>query len=309
MRSNFRIGIIGKGSQYLRISKILEKYNYKFIVYKPNNKNYYDRTSFQVLKKCNVIFILSPNKTHFNYIKQFSNNRYIFCEKPPVASKNDLKKLAKFNHKKIYFNFNFRFSNISNILSKINKYKLGELLYGTIISGHGLGFKKEYVRSWRSNKKLCKKGVFEIVSVHWLDLINHHFNMSGIKILNLRSFLNKKTSCDNSYCKIALKNKSEVDIYSSYTSPLIKKIMLVFSNGTIEQNNNSIEVRGPTMNLDKNKFFIQPKLIEKISISESRDYNFSLEKSVKFFLDHVKKKKSFSKKDFINSLYVNRLIL
>ena len=309
MRSNFRIGIIGKGSQYLRISKILEKYNYKFIVYKPNNKNYYDRTSFQVLKKCNVIFILSPNKTHFNYIKQFSNNRYIFCEKPPVASKNDLKKLAKFNHKKIYFNFNFRFSNISNILSKINKFKLGELLYGTIISGHGLGFKKEYVRSWRSNKKLCKKGVFEIVSVHWLDLINHHFNMSGIKILNLRSFLNKKKSCDNSYCKITLKNKSEVDIYSSYTSPLIKKIMLVSSNGTIEQNNNSIEVRGPTMNLDKNKFFIQPKLIEKISISESRDYNFSLEKSVKFFLDHVKKKKSFSKKDFINSLYVNRLIL
>lgn len=309
MRSNFRIGIIGKGSQYRRVSKILEKYNYKFIVYKPNNKNFYDRKSFQLLKECDVIFILSPNKTHFNYIKQFSNGRYIFCEKPPVSNKNDLKKLAKFSCKKIYFNFNFRFSNISNILSKIKKFKLGDLLYGTIISGHGLGFKKEYAKSWRSNKKLCKKGVFEIVSIHWLDLVNYHFNMSAIKILNLRSFLKKRNSYDNSYCKITLKNKSEVDIYSSYTSPLVKKIMLVFSNGMIEQNNNFIEVRGPAMNLNKNKFFIQPKLIKKISISENHDYNISLEKSINFFLDHVKKKKSFSKKDFINSLYVNKLIL
>jgi predicted dehydrogenase len=309
MWNNIRIGIIGKGSQFLRISKILKKKKLEFLTYKPKEKNYYNKKSFEDLKECNVIFILSPNKTHFQYINLLKKNRYIFCEKPPVTSLNDLKKLKKLNYKKIYFNYNFRFSKISEIFSDIKKHDLEELLYGTIISGHGLGLKKEYIRSWRSNRKLCKKGVFEIVSIHWIDLLNYHFSLKKIKILNLRNFLKKGNSYDNSYCKVSFKNKSEVDIYSSYTSPFIKKIILVFSNGTIEQNEDSIEIRGPAMNLDKNLFFIKPKLIKKIRISEKQDYNLSLEKSVDFFLNCVKKNKTFSKKIFNTSLNSNKLIL
>ena len=309
MRSNIRIGVIGKGSQYKRISEILKKKKFRYTLYKPNNKKYFDKKSFEILKKFNVIFILTPNKTHFNYLKLLSKNRYIFCEKPPVTNKNDLKKLEKFSHKKIYFNFNLRFSNIGQLLSETKKFKLGELLYGTIIEGHGLAFKKEYIKSWRANKKLCKTGVFEVSTVHWLDLLNYYFNMTGIKMLNLRNFLKKESSCDNAYCKIAFKNKSEVDIYSSYTSPLVKMIFLVFTNGSIEQNHNAIEVRGPAKNLDHNNFFIKPKLIKKIIISDVREYESSLEKSISYFLNHVKKNKSFKKKDFVCSLISNKLIL
>ena len=125
MWSNIRIGIIGQGSQYNRISKILKTKGIKFITYKPpRDKNYYDKKKFEELIKCNTIFILSPNDTHLKYIRLLKDNRFIFCEKPPVNKFNDLKNLKKIKSKKIYFNYNFRFSKISEILGNANKFNL-----------------------------------------------------------------------------------------------------------------------------------------------------------------------------------------
>tara|TARA_Y100000310_G_scaffold230432_1_gene232861 strand:- start:245 stop:1183 length:939 start_codon:yes stop_codon:yes gene_type:complete len=304
-----KIGVIGKGSQFKRISKILRKKRNSYFLYKPNNSKYYDKKEFDKLSKCQIIFILSPNHTHFKYIKKFYKNKYIFCEKPPVNSRNDLIKLKKINHKKIYFNYNFRYSLIGQILSDRKKYKLGDLLYGNIITGHGLGFKKEYLTSWRSNLKLCKKGVFEIVSIHWIDLINYFFNINKIQKPKLINFLKKGTSFDNSYCKINLKKSFEVDLFSSYSSPLINKILFVFKNGTIEKNENFIEIRGPAINLNKKNFFIKPKLIKKIKINEFKDYNDSLKKSVDYFLKISLGKKYFNKKNFDRSIKSNEILL
>jgi len=310
MWNNLRIGIIGQGSQYNRISKILKSKRIKFTIYKPSrNTNYYNKKKFDKLKKCNVIFILSPNGTHFEYIKFLKNDRYIFCEKPPVNTLHDLKKLKRIKSNKIYFNYNFRFSKISEILGKIKKFHLKELLYASITTGHGLGFKKDYSKSWRSNRKICKKGVFEIVSIHWVDLINYHFHIKKIQNLNLRNYIKNTNGIDNSYCKIYLKNKSEVDIFSSYTSPLIKRIIFVFENGIIEQNDNFIEIRGPAINLDKNNFFKKPKLIKKINLNDNKDYILSLEKSVIYFLNHALKNKNFSKEHLKKSLSSNSFII
>tara|TARA_A100001015_G_scaffold141274_1_gene156792 strand:+ start:548 stop:1477 length:930 start_codon:yes stop_codon:yes gene_type:complete len=309
MRSNFQIGIIGKGSQFKRVSKILKKLNLSYFLYKPNNKKYYDKNQFIELKKCKFIFILSPNNSHYYYIKTLHKNRYIFCEKPPISTKTDFVKIKKINHKKIFFNFNLRFSKLAEVLTQRDKYKLGELLYGNIISGHGLAFKKEYSKSWRSDKKFCRKGVFEISSVHWIDLLNYFFGLKKLEKLRLSNFLKKGNSFDNSYCKITLGNNSEVDIFSSYSSPLIKKIMLVFTNGVIEQNEAGIEVRGPSKNFNKKGFFIKPKIIRKIRVNEVKDFEGSIEKSVKFFLKIANLKKNFSKREFTCSLKSNELIL
>ena len=310
MWSNLRIGIIGQGSQYNRISKILKSKRLKFTIYKPSrNTNYYNKKKFDKLKKCNVVFILSPNDTHFEYIKLLKNNRYIFCEKPPVNKLHDLKKLKRIKSNKIYFNYNFRFSKISELLGKIKKFHLKELLYASITTGHGLGFKKDYSKSWRSNRKICKKGVFEIVSIHWVDLINYHFDIKKIQNLNLRNYIKNTNGIDNSYCKIYLKNKSEVDIFSSFTSPLIKRMIFVFENGIIEQNDNFIEIRGPAINLDKNNFFKKPKLIKKINLNDNKDYILSLEKSVIYFLNHALNNKNFSKEHLKKSLISNSFII
>ncbi len=310
MWHNLRVGVIGAGSQYKRISKILKSNGISFNTYKPSkDSNYYDKKEFNNLKKCNVIFILSPNNTHLKYIELLKDDRYIFCEKPPVNKANDLNKLKKIRSKKIYFNYNFRFSKISELIGKTKDYNLKDLLYASIITGHGLGFKKEYADSWRSNRNLCKRGVFEIVSIHWIDLINYHYDIKKIENLNLRNYKKDSRGIDNSYCKVFLKNKSEVDIFSSYTTPLCQRIIFLFSNGIIEQSDNSIEIRGPAINLDTNNFFKKPKLIKRIKIDKDKDYLESLEKSILYFLNHASMNKSFPKEDLKKSLISNSYII
>ena len=145
-----KIAIIGNGNHSKRIQFILKKKRKNFFIYKPIKKKE-DKINFEKVKKCKIIFICSPNNTHFDYIKKLFKGRYIFCEKPPVSKKSELNKLKKINNKKIYFNFNQRFSILADLLKKINKYKLGDLVYANRICSHGLAFKKEYKKSWRSN--------------------------------------------------------------------------------------------------------------------------------------------------------------
>ena len=138
-----KIGIIGDGNHSKRIQKILKKINLNFYIYKPKGPKYFEIEKFNQLKKCNVIFIISPNNTHYFYIKKLYKGRFIFCEKPPVNNKNQLTELKKIKTKKIYYNYNFRFSKISEILKNTKKYNLGNLIYTNIISGKGLAFKNE----------------------------------------------------------------------------------------------------------------------------------------------------------------------
>ena len=194
-------------------------------------------------------------------------------------------------------------------MNKKNTFKLGKLIYGNINICHGLAFKREYSKSWRADIKKCKKGVFEIVSVHWVDFLNYFFNLKKICNIKLINFTKKGNSFDNSFCKVKLKNNAEVDIFSSYSSPLIKKVTFIFSNGIVEQNENYIEIRGPAKNYDNQGHFVRPKLIKKININDEKDYNLSLEASLKYFLKIAKNKKSFPKKDFNCSLKSNELIL
>lgn len=310
MWSNFllRVGIIGNGFHSKRIQNILRKKKISFFLYKPNRPKYYDFEEFEKLKKCNVIFIISPNKTHLDYIKKLYNKRYIFCEKPPVSSKKEIEQLKKIKSNKIYFNFNFRFFKISEILKKRNIYKLGELLNSNLVHSHGLALKKEYKKSWRSNIKKSPKGVYEIVSIHWIDLINFHFGIKKINKPHLNNFSGIGNSFDTSSVQLELMNKSVVNIFSTYNSAYSKRLFFLFQNGIVEQTDNLIEIKGPAINLDKDGFFIKPKMIKRFNISEKKEYSYSLEKSVDFFMKIVKSKKSFSKKEFHLAISSNKLI-
>ena len=240
-----------------------------------------------------MFFIISPNHTHYYYIKSLYKNGYIFCEKPPTNNISELNKLKRINSKKIYYNFNFRFSKISQILKNRSKYNLGKLIYANIISGKGLAFKPEYKKNRRSNAKLCPKGVFEMVSIHWLDLIYHLFNVTKIYKPQLTNLSKVGTSYDNSNIRLEIDQKITAEIFCTYTSPVIDKKIFIFKNGIVEQNENVILIKGPAINYDRNKFLKQPKIIKKINVSEKRDYQDSLFKSVKFFLDKTRKKKFF----------------
>jgi len=304
-----KIAIIGNGTQSKRIQKILKKLNYIFLIYKPSNKKQNDISNFEKIKECNVIFICSPNKSHIDYIKKLHLNRFIFCEKPPVSKIKDLNYLKKLNGKKIYFNYNFRFLKISEILSNLKKYKLGKLIYANIITTKGLAGKKEYKNNWRSDKRKCAKGVFEMVSIHILDLINFFFKIKKIHNLNLYNFSNIGSSFDTSEVKLELENNAIVNIFSSYYAPFYKGWTMIFDNGMIQLQNNKIEIKGPRNNFGKNGLFIPPKVKKIFNISATKDYNNSLFKSVFYFLNKCKKNSNFSRHHYKTSLDSNLLIL
>jgi predicted dehydrogenase len=304
-----KAGLIGNGYHSKRIQEILKRKNINFFLYKPSRPNYYNIEDFEKIKKCDVIFIITPNKTHLDYIKKLYSKRYIFCEKPPVNSIKDLKNLKKINSKKIYFNYNFRFSKISQILEKRDQYKVGKLIYANLITSHGLALKEEYKNNWRSNLKKSPKGVYEVISIHWIDLINFHFNINIIKKPKLLNHSGIGNSFDTSLVEIITSDSSLVNVFSTYNSAYSKRLFFLFENGIIEQYDNIVSVRGPAINLDKRGFFKKPKLIESYKVDENNDYNISLEKSVTFFLSKVKKKEFFNKKLFDCALKSNSLIL
>jgi predicted dehydrogenase len=304
-----RIGIIGDGGHSKRIQKILKKKKLNFYIYKPNKPNYFEKTKFDQLKKCNVIFIISPNSTHYFYIKRLYKGRYIFCEKPPVNSKKELLGLKKIRSKKIYFNYNFRFIKIAEIIKDRDRYKLGRLVYANLSASQGLAQKNDYKNNWRSNIKKCPKGVYEIVSIHYIDLINYLFDVSKIEEPNLINSSKIGNSYDTSLVEIKLKSEGLVNIFSTYDSSYSKNLFFLFKNGILEQRNNLITIRGPSLNLDKKGFFKPPKIMKTIKINENKDFTNSLFESVSFFLKHVKNKKNFNKKIVDISMKSNSLIL
>ena len=303
-----KIAVIGNGTQSRRIQKILKKLKHTFLIYKPSNKKK-NTLNFEKIKRCNVVFICSPNNSHIDYIKKLNLNRFIFCEKPPVSKIKDLNYLKKLNGKKIYFNYNFRFLKISEILSNLKKYKLGKLIYANIITTKGLAAKKEYKNNWRSDRKRCPKGVFEMVSIHILDLINFFFKIKKIHNLSLSNFSNIGSSFDTSEIKLQLENNAIVNIFSSYYAPLYKGWTMIFDNGMINLENNKIEIRGPRNNFNKKGLFVPPKIIKAFRISAAKDYNNSLFKSVSYFLSKCKKNRSFSRHHYKISLDSNLLVL
>lgn len=309
MYKHLKVCIIGRSLHSKRIQKILRNKKIKFNIYLPKSKKNYKKESLKELNKFNVFFIISPNETHYHYINLLYKKGYVFCEKPPTNIKEDLKKLFKIKSHKIYYNYNFRFSKIAKILKNKNKFNLGNLVYGNIISGKGIALKKSYKKNWRSDKNKCPKGVFEMLSVHWLDLINNIFKIKKINKPRLINFSKKGTSYDNSYLNILIKNNVSVEIFSSYTSPLINKKIFVFDNGIVEQNDAKILVKGPALNLDNNDLIKQPKVIKQYLISEKKDYLNSLNESVNFFLKVASNNKKFSTKKNLEALKINNVLL
>ena len=309
MHERIKICVIGNGTHSKRIQKILKYKKLKFFIYKPKSKKNFKNENLDILSRYNVFFIISPNGTHYHYIKSLYKKGYIFCEKPPTNNIRDLKKLKKINSDRIYYNFNFRFSTIAEVLKKIDKYNLGKLIYTNIISGHGLALKKQYKLNWRSDKKKCPKGVFEMLSIHSIDLLNHIFKITNFSKPYLINLSNLGNSYDNSHISLKINNKSFAEIFSSYTSPVINKKIFIFDNGLVEDNNSIITIKGPTLNFDKDNFLKPPKLIKRIKVNQKKDYSKSLVMSINFFLKTISKKKKFSKKENLETLKINEIIL
>ena len=313
-----KIGIIGYRNHASRLIDIINEIDDCFInlIFHPNrlseDKNF--TNNFSDLFSCDAIFISSPNETHFEYLKKlFSEyDGYIFCEKPPVISTQQLNFLKNTSTKiknKLFFNFNYRFSKINDCLVKTKESKnIGEINHINIIATQGLAFKDEYLNSWRSDGKKNLHNILETLSIHYLDLLNLHFG----EITDLKYYpkliSNNGTSYDTNYIVIKYGNIT-ASIFNSYASPYINQISILGTNGFLTIFENKQKIFSPRNTFNSEGFFIIPPLLENEIFNFENEYNSSLINSVNYFLNHVKNKTIIPLEQFNTSINSNKLIL
>ena len=313
---NNKIGIIGFGNHASRIISILKTFEnieiYKIfhptkIVLEKIGTNQFDE-----LYDCECILILSPDHTHFEYLcKLLKNyNGYIFCEKPIVTKLDELKSLENINKikkEKIFFNFNFRFSKLNEIIkNEINNKKIGEISHINIFSTHGLAFKKEYQNSWRSDKNY--HNILDSLAIHYLDLIL--FQIGNIKNSYYYPRLVSKCGYTFDTCNLTLEaENTSVMIYCSYANPKIDEIVIIGTDGYITIRDNKKEVFVPRDTFDSKGFFVKPPMIANEDFNFENEYLNSLKKSLEYFINCVKNKKLIDLKNFEVSILTTKLLI
>ena len=316
--TNNKIGIIGFGNHASRVISILKKFKnieiYK--IFHPTKivLENIGTNKFNDLYECDCILILSPDNTHFKYLHKLSENYngYIFCEKPVVTKLDELKKIENINEdkkKKIYFNFNFRFSKLNEIIkNEMDKKKIGEISHINILSTHGLAFKKEYLDSWRADKKKNQHNILDSLAIHYLDLIL--FQMGNIKNLNYYPRLVSKNGNSYDTCRLALETENaSVIIYCSYANPKINEVVIIGTDGHITIRDNKKETFSPRDTFDSKGFFLKPPMIENEDFNFDNEYNDSLKKSLEYFIKHVKNKKLIDLENFDKSITTTKLLI
>jgi predicted dehydrogenase len=311
-----KLGIIGYKNHAERLLNILDKKKdcHVEFIYHPTKKLKDVRGTNKILDllSCDGILISSPNDTHFSYLKKLEKfNGYIFCEKPPVILISELNSLKKFKtekKQKIFFNFNFRYKKINSLFEEIIKDKhLGKIINVNIISTHGLAFKKEYKKSWRSKGNL--HSVLDTVTVHFIDMLNLHFGKP--KKIQYYTKLVAKTGIayDTVNVDITYENGINAQILNSYASPSVNEISILTSNSWIVFRKNEFIIYHPRDTFDKKGFFKDPPIYKKLKIKKDEDYNKSLRYSLDNFVFHIKNNTPFDLKFFNTSLETNKIII
>ena len=312
-----KIGIIGYGKQSKKIIEKIKKFKEirKIVVFKKSNfkekiSKLYFTNNIKDLDSLEIIFILSPNNTHFHYIKKFSNKKkYIFCEKPAFTAINEykyLERLKRFQKERIFFNFNYEFSEyFENLKKEFENKNNGKLINFSFFASHGQAF-----RNKKNSRKFKSLDLFNKITgnlgIHYINFLNQYINNLKIKNINECSIVNQNI-VDTSNIFIKSKEISG-NIFLSYASVHFKFSILHFTNAIFIFDNNKIKKYTPRDYFNKKNLFATPpsKYNKKIN------YNFinnSLEDSLYFFINNVKNKNSFSIKKFNNTINANKLFL
>ena len=263
------VGIIGYRNHAQRLISLVEtspvcKLKHIFHPYKKID-DFRGTNNFSDLLECDIIIIASPNSTHYEYLKKLKSfTGYVLCEKPPAVNLeelNELKKIEDSKKRKTFFNFNYRFSKLNEILMKyLNSEEIGKIVYIEIIASQGLAFKEEYVDSWRADGTNNRFNLLDTVTIHYLDLINQHFGNSKNQFYFPKLISTNGTSYDTGHLLLEY-DEFNVSIINSYATPFIGELSIIGTNGYISIKNNILEIRTPRNTFDENNFFFSPPIL------------------------------------------------
>ena len=301
------IGVIGYKNHAQKIINLLEKeYNIKYI-YHPKKQLKFKNFTNKINKFLNLdcVFIICPSRFHFKYLSYFNKNKfkgYIFCEKPPVTNLKDLNKISRLWNGKIYFNFNLRHSYLAKSFN--HSKNLGKLVSFHIFDSKPLIYKKELSKNWRMN---VKDTLVTNNLIHYIDLITFKYkqNIKNFRLINNK--INRKFKIIDNLSTIFKINNILFNINISYSTGLEKLYLLYFTNGKIEITDKYIKIFFPSNHTNSKNNFEKPKLKKVIKVKNL--FNNSNEKSLKYFMNFIKKKLLLKKNDFNSSIKSNNEIL
>jgi len=312
-----RVAVIGYRNHAKKIINLLNKnpkiseiivYNYKL------KDDYFDKkitysNNINLCKKAVAVFVACPSKKHYYFTKTFlEKKKYVFCEKPPFSSNEQIRSIYNYKKKfkKLYFNFNYEFTDFfSQIRKEIKDKKNGKLISIDFSSSHGLAFKKGI--SWRFDGKLKIDNLLGNLGIHYLYFLKKV--SPSIKIINTFYSSNvKKNRLDTMRCFLKNDYGLSANIFLSYASVGLKINIIRFTNCVLIINDKFIEKYYPRNTFNsKGNFTIPPKQI--IKNTRQVDIKNSLEKSINYFINVIHRKNFFSKKNIQTALEVNKMIL
>lgn len=309
------IGVIGYKNQASKIINILKKKKFHLFVYIKNKKKIANKKNIKYIedlnllrKVCPAIFIASPSNTHCKYITYFAKKKkIIFCEKPPCTKLIDYKKLNKLNNsikKRIYFNFNYKYSPFYISAQKIlSNKRYGKPIHFSWNNSHGLAFKKKLKKS-----KNLLANITGNLGIHFVNLyLNFFRTINKIDYIE-KKIINKKI-VDNAIINIKTRNVSGI-ITMSYSSVAECSAFLLTTNSILKFNNGTTSLFYPRNTFDKFGNYTTPKkkIIKKFSNMKFHN-NYTLLKSINFFIKNYKNKKYFKINDFNTAMLSNKFFL
>lgn len=319
------IGIIGAyGGQGQRIlSCMYEGTKIEYYIYEHDRMKsrkhlqgikYTVKDNLSSLLFCDGIIVAAPTAEHFYYINYLIEQNYcgyIFCEKPPVETYSELQILRHINSaskKKILFGFNLRYSIYRQILKGELKYDLGELRHCSIISGHGLAYKEIYKDSWRNDKQRTKNGIFETVSIHYLDIFINQFGKPLSSLLYPCIKAKGGMVWDNVVYNAVFENRATLNIFNSYVSPFINETRMIFENGIVEINKNKVVIYYPRECFDDKGQYATPPIVYEHE-SQFEIWEEAQKEILKVFITTILEKGDFPEENFERALDTAEYIL
>lgn len=308
--SSLIVSVIGKGGRAGEIIRVLDSIpsvELKKIFYpKPVESSDQRLTSnFEDILNSRAIIISSPTYTHKRYIELLENfDGYILVEKPGLSTREEyhfLRNISNSRKERIKINYNLRESELKDILEKYSKDPaIGRLLHLDVSIGHGLSFKTSYRESWRSDAEKSI-GVAELLSIHYIDLIN--FLFGPIKKFNSTTISPEEKNTPPKTVSFELETEQvKCTIWNSYESPSIKRVRLIGENGFLEYDGEKVRVYSPRDTFGPTGKFVQPKIIEEIDLDYETLLRESSINAILKFIEIAKGKQRIPPSEFENSL-------
>ena len=223
-----------------------------------NQFSKFKKNFINLKNKINFTVILTPNYTHFKYIKfALSYGSNVICEKPLVLTTDHLKQLEKLEAKynrKVYTILQLRtLKVIKKIKKKIKFNKKKNYVRINYITPRGLQYKK----TWKGNFRKSG-GILFNIGIHLLDLLCYLFgDYKSCKLtVNNKNYNQGKVLFNNAEADFYLSiNKKDLKKYKGKS--MIKDFIINGKKLDLFKNSNGAHISCYKEILNKNHFGIK----------------------------------------------------